>query len=204
MLMYDDSFVAAMTATTDEATALGARIYGSEHVLLGLLVAHDHVTQHVVDMFPGLTAPAVREAVRAALDDAPHLARLGLTLPAASATAPSDGAARGTRPRAKHTPELQSALNQATARWAHLRRSGALHKERKVSSAVLWLAVLEPSARGRRLVDAMQIDPDGVRTAVLSAIVPTGAAIPTWPTEAPVGPATRFTHWVFGHLNLPR
>ena len=87
MLMYDDSFVAAMTATTDEATALGARIYGSEHVLLGLLVAHDHVTQHVVDMFPALTAPAVREAVRAALDDAPHLARLGLTLPAASATA---------------------------------------------------------------------------------------------------------------------
>ena len=73
-----------------------------------------------------------------------------------------------------------------------------------MSSAVLWLAVLEPSARGRRLVDAMQIDPDGVRTAVLSAIVPTGAAIPTWPTEAPVGPATRFTHWVFGHLNLPR
>ena len=73
MLMYDDSFVAAMTATTDEATALGARIYGSEHVLLGLLVAHDHVTQHVVDMFPGLTAPAVREAVRAALDDSADL-----------------------------------------------------------------------------------------------------------------------------------
>ena len=146
------------------------------------------------------------DVVQAVLEprDAPHLARLGLTLPAASATAPSDGAARGTRPRAKHTPELQSALNQATAKWAHLRRIGALPKERKVSSAVLWLAVLEPSARGRRLVDAMQIDPDGVRTAVLSAIVPTGAAIPTWPTEAPVGPATRFTHWVFGHLNLPR
>lgn len=204
MLMYDDSFVAVMTATTDEATALGARTYGSEHVLLGLLTAHDHVTQHVVDRFPGLTAPALREAVREALDDAPHLARLGISLPVASATAPSDGAARGTRPRTKHTPELQSALNQATAKWAHLRHTGAIPKERRVSSAVLWLAVLEPSARGRRLLEAMDIDPDGVRTAVLSAVVPTGAAVPTWPTEVPVGPVTRFTRWVFGHLNLPR
>ena len=72
------------------------------------------------------------------------------------------------------------------------------------------MVVLEPEGRNTAAtaalaaIVAMEIDPDGVRTAVLSAIVPTGAAIPTWPTEAPVGPATRFTHWVFGHLNLPR
>ena len=46
MLMYDDSFVAAMTATTDEATMLGARMYGSEHVLLGLLALF-HVKAHI-------------------------------------------------------------------------------------------------------------------------------------------------------------
>lgn len=179
MLMYDDSFVAAMTATTDEATMLGARMYGS-----GARPAGAAGCQRLRDpgrrgAFPVLTVPAGARGCARCSGRCPHLARLGLTLPAASATAPSEGAARSTRPRAKHTPELQSALNQATARWAHLRRSGALHKERKVSSAVLWLTVLEPSARGRRLVDAMQIDPDGVRTAVLSAIVPTGAAIPT-------------------------
>ena len=41
MLIYDDTFVTAMTATQDEATALGARTYGSEHVLLGLLASDD-------------------------------------------------------------------------------------------------------------------------------------------------------------------
>lgn len=156
MLVYDDTFVAVMTATTDEATALDARAYGSEHVLLGLLSCDDHLTQQVVRAVPVLTASAVRDAVRGAVDDAPHLARLGLTADT-PATVPA-GRPAGARLRLKHTPELQSALNQATTKWAHLRRTRGLPKERKVSSAVLWLAVLEPSTRTS---PAEERDPDG-------------------------------------------
>ena len=203
MLMYDDSFAAVMTATKDEATALGARDFGSEHVLLGLLASDDELTQRVVRSFPDLTASAVRAAVRSAVDDAPHLARLGLAARESVVTARAGGAAGGVPPRNKHTPELQSALNQATAKWGHLRRVRALPKESKVSSAVLWLAVLEPSARASRLLHAMGVDVDGVRTTVLSALAPSGAA-PMWPDEPPVGPVTRLVHWVFGRTNVAR
>ncbi|MBI9113692.1 Clp protease N-terminal domain-containing protein [Sanguibacter suaedae] len=199
MLMYDDSFVAVMTATKDEATALGARDYGSEHVLLGLLAADDDLTRRVVPSFPDLTTTAVRSAVQGSLDDAPHLARLGL------ATAdPVSPAATGKPPRTKHTPELQSALNRATAKWGRLRKTGALPKERKLTSAVLWLAVLEPSARAPRLLHAMGIDPDAVRTAILSALVPAGSHVPEWPTETPAGPVTRLFHRLFERTNIAR
>lgn len=205
MLMYDDSFVAVMTATKGEATALGARAYGSEHVLLGLLASDDDLTQQITRSFPDLTAGAVRAAVRGAVDDAPHLARLGLTAHnPAIITAHSYGAAGGVRPRNKHAPELQSALNQATAKWGHLRHTRALPKERKLTSAVLWLAVLEPSARAARLLGAMEVDPDGVRTAVLSALMPAGAVVPTWPAEPPVGPVTRVVQRVFGRTIVAR
>ena len=204
MLMYDDSFVAVMTATRDEATALGARAYGSEHVLLGLMAADDDLTHQVVRSFPELTTSAVRTAVRGAVDDAPHLARLGLTVHDPAVTARADGAAGRGRPRNKHTPELQSALNQATAKWGHLRETHALPKERKLTSAILWLAVLEPSARATRLLDAMEVDPVGVRTAVLSALVPAGNAAPAWPREPPVGPVTRLVQVIFGRTNVAR
>ena len=204
MLIYDDSFAAVMTATKDEATALGARDYGSEHVLLGLLAADDGLTQQVVASFPDLTTSAVRAAVRGAVDDAPHLARLGIATPDPLMTARSDNARGGVPPRTKHAPELQSALNEATAKLAHLRRTQAVPKERKVGSAVLWLAALEPSARASRLLHAMGIEPDGVRTAVLAALVPTGAALPPWPTDPPVGPVTRLVQWVFGRTNVAR
>lgn len=205
MLMYDESFVAAMTATKDAATALGARAYGSEHVLLGLLASDDDLTLQVARSFPGLTAGAVRAAVSGAVDDAPHLARLGLTAHnPAIITARAEGTAGGLRPRTKHAPELQSALNQATVKWGHLRRTHALPKERKLTSGVLWLAVLEPSARAARLLGAMEVDPDGVRTAVLSALVPAGVEVPTWPVEPPVGPITRVVQRVLGRTIVAR
>lgn len=204
MLMYDDSFVAVMKATRDEATALGARAYGSEHVLLGLLASDDDLTQQVMRSFPDLTTSAVREAVRGAVDDAPHLTRLGLTAYDPVVTARAEGAAGWRRPRNKHTPELQSALNEASTRWGHLRETHALPKERKLTSAVLWLAVLEPSARAPRLLGAMEIDTDAVRTAVLSALVPAGTAVPPWPTAPPVGPVTRLVQRVFGRTNVAR
>lgn len=149
MLMYDDSFVAVMTATQDEAAALGARAYGSEHVLLGLLAFDDDLTQQVVRSFPDLTTSAVRAAVRGAVDDAPHLARLGLTAHDPAVGARAEGTAGGVRPRNKHTPELQSALNQASAKWGHLRDTDTLPKERKLTSAILWLACSSPP-RARR------------------------------------------------------
>lgn len=204
MLMYDDSFIAVMAATKTEATALGARAYGSEHVLLGLLASDDDLTQQVVRSFPGLTTSAVRTAVRGAVDDAPHLARLGLTAPDPVTTALSEGKAGRVPPRTKHTPELQSALNQATAKWGHLRDTRALPKERRLSSAILWFAVLEPSARASRLLSAMEVDPDGVRAAALSALVPAGAAVPMWPADPMVGPVTRLFQRVFGRTNVAR
>lgn len=202
MLIYDDTFAAAMTATQAEATALGARAYGSEHVLLGLLVADDELTRQIVGSFPALTPAAVRAAVRGALDDAPHLARLGLAAPDLEASARPGGLAAGRPPRPKHLPELQSALNQASAKLAHLQRTNVAPKERKVGSTVLWLAVLEPSARSPRLLRALDIDPDGVRAAVLSAALPAGAGAPVWPAEAPTGPFTRLVHWFFGRTNV--
>lgn len=169
-----------------------------------LRFVNDHLLQQVVQAFPGLTTSAVRAAVRGAVDDAPYLARLGLTAHDPAVAAHAEGTPGGVRPRTKHTPELQAALNRATARWGHLRRTNAVPKERKVTSAVLWLAVLEPSARAPRLLSAMEVDPDGVRTAVLSALVPAGAAVPTWPAEAPVGPITGLVHRVFGRTNVAR
>ncbi|MBO0901760.1 hypothetical protein J1G43_17505 [Cellulomonas sp. zg-ZUI22] len=203
MLMYDQSFVAVMTATKNEATALGARDFGSEHVLLGLLASDDDLTQRVVRSFPSLTTSVVRDAVHGALDDAPHLARLGISAPD-PAMAATPRRAGGAPPRNKHTPELQSALNQATAKWGQLRRTGALPKERKVGSAILWLAVLEPAARASRLLHAMDVDADSVRTAVLGAMVPAGAGAPEWPTEPTVGPFTRLVQQVFSRTNVAR
>ncbi|TQL02643.1 Clp protease N-terminal domain-containing protein [Cellulomonas sp. SLBN-39] len=201
MLIYDQTFVATMDATRGEATALGADAYGSEHLLLGLLTSADALTTRVVEEFPGLTAPAVRDAVREAADDAPHLARLGLTAPPAPTT---DPARRAAPPRVKHRPELQAALNRATAAWGHLRKAHALPKERQLSSAVLWLAVLEPSARAPRLLSALGIDPDAVRTVVLRTLVPAGTPVPTWPTDPPVDPLTRLAHRIFGRTHVAR
>lgn len=198
MLIYDQTFVATMNATRDAATALGADAYGSEHLLLGLLTSADALTTRVVEEFPGLTAPAVRDAVREAADDAPHLARLGLTAPDVPATR------RGIPPRVKHRPELQAALNRATSAWGHLRKTHALPKERRLSSAVLWLAVLEPSARAPRLLDALGIDPDAVCTTVLRTLVPAGTPVPTWPTDPPVDPLTRLAHRIFGRTHVAR
>ena len=119
-------------------------------------------------------------------------------------TATTQGAAGGVPPRNKHTPELQSALNQATAKWGQLRRAGALPKERKVSSTILWLAVLEPTTRASRLLHAMDVDPDSVRATVLDAMAPAGTDAPAWPTEPTRGPFTRLLHRVLDRTNVAR
>ena len=196
MLIYDDTFVAAMKATQDEATALGARTYGSEHVLLGLLASDDDLTRRVARGCPALTADGVREAVRRSLDDAPHLARVGVDIAEAMPEPDSARPLRRTAPRNKHAPELQTALNAASAKWGHLRNTQAVPRERKVSSAVLWLAVLEPSSRASRLLAAMGVDPDTLRATVLTTIARDGASTPEWPVDPPLGRVARLSQWV--------
>lgn len=204
MQKSDDPFVAVMTATEREATDLGARSYGSEHVLLGLLASDDHLTQEIGRRFPALASSAVRAAVRGAADDAPHLARLGLTAADLAVAPRAESPVDGARPRNTRTPELQSALDVAKPKWVYLCRTGALPQKGRLGVAYLWLAVLEPSARASRLLEAMEIDPDAVRTAVLTALVPAGAAVPQWPTESPVESVARRVQGLFGRTNAAR
>jgi hypothetical protein len=203
MLVYDDSFVAVMTATQDEATRLGARAYGSEHVLLGLLASDVALSAEVLRAFPQLTADVVRAAVHGAVDDAPHLSRLGIN---ADDVVPAGVRRTGSAvpPRNKHTAELQGALNTASAKWGHLRQVQALPRERTLSSAVLWLAVLEPAARSSRLLSALGVDAESVRPVVLAALLPDGAAVPGWPAHPPVGRVTRLVQRVLSRTNSAR
>lgn len=180
-----------MTATRQQATALGAQVYGSEHALLGLLAADGPVTQQVVRLHPQLSADAVRTAIEQALDDLPHLQRLGIDLDTVPMAPSSTGRAANQKPRNRHTPELQAALNSATAKWGQLRKNHQLTRQRKQSSAVLWLAVLEPSARASRLLRALGADPDRMRSAVLATGVPMGATAPTWPAQPAPGRGQR-------------
>lgn len=205
MLIYDDSFVAVMTATQDEATRLGARRYGSEHVLLGLLAADDWLTAEVTRSFPALTRDALRAAVESAADDAPHLARLGITTETVETGRAASGAERRVAaPRAKHAPELQAALSAASAKWAHLRDTHREPRERKVSSAVLWFAVLEPATRASRLLETLGVDPGGVRDVLLGVLLPAGGAVRAWPATAPLGPVSRLMQRVFERIGVDR
>lgn len=194
MLIYDDSFAAVMTASQREAAALGADVYGSEHMLLGLLSAGGLLTEQVSNADSGVSLDAVRQAIENAVDDAPHLQRLGVSAVDTQAAADTKPVRM---PRNRHTPELQASLNSGSAKLGHLRKTGQLPRERKVDSAALWLAVLEPTARASKLLRAMGSDPDRVRGTVLSALAAPGTPAPHWPTEVRSGPVTRLVHWLF-------
>lgn len=195
MLIYDDSFGAVMAASQRQAAALGADVYGSEHILLGLLSAGGPLAEQVSNADSGVSLGAVRHAIENAVDDAPHLRRLGLSAVSTQAAANTTKPER--MPRNRHTPELQAALNSGSAKLAHLRKTGQLPRERKVDSAVLWLAVLEPTARASKLLRAMGSEPDRLRGVVLGALAAPGAPTPPWPTEVRSGPVTRLVHWLF-------
>lgn len=198
MLIYDDTFTDVMTATQHEATALGAHVYGSEHVLLGLLATGGPLCDRATAVAPSLTYGAVLDAVERAADDAPLIGSLGLSTVAAQvAEAPRPPRT----PRNRHTPELQSALNTASAAWGQLRKNGSLPKENKLTSTVLWLAVLEPAARASRLLQTLDVDVDQVRAEVLAAATTPGAPAPTWPTEVRTGPITRLVQRIFSRTS---
>lgn len=200
MLIYDDSFAAVMAASQREAAALGADVYGSEHVLLGLLAAGGPLAEQVTSVDGGVTLDAVRQGIENAVDDAPHLQRLGVS--AVDAHVPT-GTTRPVRmPRNRHTSELQASLNAGSAKWGQLRKARRLPRERKVGTAVLWLAVLEPTARASKLLRAMGSDPDRLRAAVLTALAGPGAPVPPWPSEVRPGPVTRLAHRLFDRRSV--
>ncbi|MCI2240086.1 hypothetical protein MN205_16575 [Kineococcus sp. TRM81007] len=202
MLIYDDSFGAVMAASQREATELGADAYGSEHVLLGLLGAAGPLTEQVQRAEPALTAGAVRAAVQRGADDAVHLQRLGVDAEQLLAPAPGETPSRQhPTPRNRHTPEWQRALASASVKLDRLQKSGALPRQRKVTSAVLWLAVLEPGTRAYRLLAAVDVDAERVRDAVLGALAGAGAAAPPWPEQARAGLLTRLVQRALARVN---
>ncbi|MEZ0492690.1 Clp protease N-terminal domain-containing protein [Kineococcus sp. TBRC 1896] len=199
MLIYDQSFGAAMAASQREATRLRAGEYGSEHVLLGLLSLDDPIARDAVAAQPTFTLTTVRTAVETDLDDLPHLERIGIS---AADVSSAPAAARTLTPANRHTAEWQNALNSASVKLNQLQKSGLLPRERRMSATVLWLAILEPAARSAKLLRAAGIDPDHIRTAVLQHLTPAGAVPPRWPAHARPGLATRLMQHAFTRLNV--
>jgi hypothetical protein len=132
------------------------------------------------------------DAVRAALDD-PEVQ----SAEADAGTPP----ARISRP--EPAAEFRRAARQFTAKWRPLVRSRQLQPGLKLSSAELWLTVLEPATASARALAALGVDPDDVRPLVLATMVPDGAPVPDWPTHAPAGAVRRLLDRLFGTGNAP-
>lgn len=201
MLFYDETFTAAMTAGDREIERAGGTAMGSEHLLLGLLTARGPLVEPVLRADPALNEEAVREALDRGLDDLPYLQRLGIdpdrVLPSSVALPRGRLSMTGS-----HSSDLQTGLESASLKLDNVRKSGALPRERKVTSAVLWLTVLEPTTRVHRLLEAMDVDPNRVREAVLTALAADGAPTPTWPEQARPGPVNRVFQRIFRRLNV--
>jgi hypothetical protein len=195
MLLWDETFVSATEAAGEEARRAGATAYGSEHMLLGLLAATDPVTNHLTGAEPRLRADTVRDAVHGDAVDQPHLNRLGL-----------DSADLPEHPKvplqSKHTAEFQVALNESTAKWGALVKSGALPRRRKLGSGELWLAVLQKQARSYRLLETLEIDPEQLRPVVLAAMAGPDRPVPAWPDAVPLGPVSRLFRKLFERTNI--
>jgi hypothetical protein len=168
MLIYDDTAAGALTAAADEARLHGSNGYGTEHVLLGLLRTGDPVTRRVTDEAPQLTV----ETVRAALTW-----RRPALVPSGSS------AGQGRLP----APDFRRAMSDFTAVWRPLVRASRLRAGRRLGSAELWLAVLEPSAAASGLLRSVGVDPDDVRTVVLATMVPDAGPVPRWEAPARTG-----------------
>lgn len=79
----------------------------------------------------------------------------------------------------------------ASAKLGRLRKTGALTREQKPGSAVLWLQALEPGTRATHLLTAMDVSPDQLRDAVLSTLARPGHPTLTWPSTIRPGAAWR-------------
>ncbi|WP_299037779.1 Clp protease N-terminal domain-containing protein [uncultured Pseudokineococcus sp.] len=201
MLFYDETFSEAMTAGGREAELAGRRAMGTEHLLLGLLIARGPLVDPAVRAAPALSEHSVRQAIERGLDDLPYLHQLGIDPDRvlASAGAPS---ASHLLMSGSHTNDLQAALEAASLKLHQLRKSGALPRERKVTSAVAWMTVLEPTTRVSRLLAAMDVDADHLRDALLGALVVDGAPTPPWPERARPGVVNRGFQRLFRRLDV--
>jgi hypothetical protein len=175
MLIYDDTAAPAVQAAADEARRLGAAGYDTQHLLLGLLGTGDPVTRRVTEGAPHLTADAVRAALTAGQ---PAVA-------AAGADSPRDRPPTPAR-------EFRRAMSDFTAKWGPLIKARQLPRRPKLSSAELWLLVLEPSALSFRLLQSLGADPRQLRAVVLASMVANSQPVPDWPDEVPMGRRRRF------------
>jgi len=201
-LIWDESFIKAVEAAETEARQLNAPAYGSEHILLGLLAAPDGLTERVLADHPELTVEAFRQATTEAVDDAPHLQRLGIDLDLVRQAEQATPPGRQVALQNRHTAELQVALNDATDKMWHLVKLKQLPAPTKVGGSSLWLAVLEPGTRAHRLLHALDIDPDHLRVAVLAAMAAPGSPPPTWPTHVRRGLFDRLFSRFFERLAI--
>jgi len=179
-----DESVPAVQAAQAQAVALNASAAGSEHLLLGLLSARGALTDRILADHPELTAESVRRAVVEAADDAPHLLRLGVDLDAVRRAEEALAAGPQATLPSRLTAEFLRANEDSALKYRELIRDGRLPRRARVdATALCWLAVLEPSSRAHRLLDALGVDPDRLRAAVLEALAEPAPA-PPWPASA--------------------
>lgn len=187
MLLYDDTAAAVLHAAADEGRRLGATRYETTHVLLGLLRTGDPVTSTVTADHPQLAVDAVRAALGAPPMQAPVV---------------GDGA-RGRRSAPEPAVEFRRAARQFTATWRPLVRDRQLRPGPRLGTGELWLTVLEPAAGSAGILAALGVELDAVRRLALAAMVPDGAPVPDWPTEAPAGVIRRLLDRVLGPGGRP-
>jgi len=184
MFIRDESLTKVMEAAEAEALRLNASAAGSEHILLGLVSARDAVTEEVLVDHPELTLEAVRRAVVEAVDDAPHLQRLGVDLDALRQAEEALPADRRVNLRNRHTAEFQRSLDDSSLKYSTLVKQNQLPRRARVSATSLcWLQVLEPGSRTHRLLQSLGVDPDRLRARVLAAMVEPGSPTPDWPAH---------------------
>jgi hypothetical protein len=182
MLVYDDTAAEALQAAAAEARRSGTDGYETPHVLLGLLRTADPVTRMVTADHPQLTENAVRAALGA---------------PSRQPVQDSAVEAPSRRPPREPAAEFRQAARRFTAKWRALVRDRQLVPGRKLSTAELWLTVLEPGAASASLLSSLGAQPEALRPLVLARMVTDGAPVPVWPTDVPAGSFRRLRERLF-------
>jgi len=137
---------AAVTLAREEASAMGAAVVGSEHLLLGIMRCRAPVTSAALE---GVTLADARRCAQPTLAD-------GGVLAVAPAAASSGGGARGISPYARAVFEL--ALREATKRG-----------DAYVGVDHLLLASLDdPNGGACRTLCELGLDPEQVRAGIAS------------------------------------
>lgn len=204
MLGSDDSFVVVMGASEREVMRVGGDAIGTEHVLAALLATGGPVAAAVQQAEPSLTVDSVRAASDQGVDDQLHLERVGIDPRHVLAPTGTPPPGPPLPARGSHTAEFQRGLESASVKLGRLHKSGVVPRDRNANSSVLWLAALEPDTRVHRLIEAMGLDAEALRSVVLVALTGTKATKPAWPQHAHPGPLTRVIHRFSTRLHVAR